>query len=117
MPKFLSPPDINYALGILASYAASKGAVISLTRQIAVDLAKYQIHCNAICPGFVETAIFKNTIKNWTGKSEEESKAALDAQHPFRGVGRVEDIANGELRLDYHLRPWWSLRQGCGIQF
>jgi NAD(P)-dependent dehydrogenase (short-subunit alcohol dehydrogenase family) len=35
----------------LASYAASKGAVSNLTRQVAVDYAEDRIHCNAICPG------------------------------------------------------------------
>jgi NAD(P)-dependent dehydrogenase (short-subunit alcohol dehydrogenase family) len=35
----------------VASYAASKGAVVNLTRQIGVDYGKDKIHCNAICPG------------------------------------------------------------------
>ena len=35
----------------IACYAASKGAVTNLTRQIAMDYAKDGIHCNAICPG------------------------------------------------------------------
>jgi NAD(P)-dependent dehydrogenase (short-subunit alcohol dehydrogenase family) len=35
----------------VASYAASKGAVVNLTRQIGVDYARDKIHCNAICPG------------------------------------------------------------------
>ena len=95
-------------MGYLASYAASKGAVISLTKQVAIDLAKYRIHCNAICPGFVETAIFKHTIKMWDRVSEEEAKAALDAQHPFRGVGRVEDIANGKINLPAVVVWWFS---------
>jgi NAD(P)-dependent dehydrogenase (short-subunit alcohol dehydrogenase family) len=34
-----------------ASYSASKGAVVNLTRQIGVDYGKDKIHCNAICPG------------------------------------------------------------------
>ena len=34
-----------------AAYCASKGAVVNLTRQVAVDYAKDRIHCNAICPG------------------------------------------------------------------
>lgn len=34
-----------------ASYCASKGAVVQLTRQVAVDYAPHRIHCNALCPG------------------------------------------------------------------
>ena len=33
------------------SYSASKGAVVQLTRQVAVDYAPHRIHCNALCPG------------------------------------------------------------------
>ena len=36
---------------LLASYCASKGAVSSLTRQVAVEYAKHRIHCNSISPG------------------------------------------------------------------
>lgn len=34
-----------------ASYSASKGAIVQLTRQVAVDYAPHRIHCNALCPG------------------------------------------------------------------
>lgn len=34
-----------------ASYSAAKGAVVQLTRQVAIDYAAHRIHCNAICPG------------------------------------------------------------------
>lgn len=37
--------------GDVASYCASKGAIVQLTRQVAVDYGSYKIHCNAICPG------------------------------------------------------------------
>jgi len=41
----------------LAVYSASKGAVVMLTRGIALDYAKQGIRCNAICPGWVDTPI------------------------------------------------------------
>jgi NAD(P)-dependent dehydrogenase (short-subunit alcohol dehydrogenase family) len=41
----------------LAVYSASKGAVVMLTRGIALDYAKLGIRCNAICPGWVDTPI------------------------------------------------------------
>lgn len=41
----------------LPAYAASKGAVVSLTRELAVEYGRYGITVNALCPGFVRTAI------------------------------------------------------------
>ena len=37
--------------GGTAAYCASKGAVLNLTKQIAIDYAQDRIHCNALCPG------------------------------------------------------------------
>ncbi|RAL03003.1 SDR family NAD(P)-dependent oxidoreductase [Aspergillus ibericus CBS 121593] len=59
------------------AYCASKGAVSSLTKQIAVDYAPHRIHVNAICPGFTQTALLKQTTEN----------------HPFNGLGYPDDIA------------------------
>jgi NAD(P)-dependent dehydrogenase (short-subunit alcohol dehydrogenase family) len=47
-----NPCGENYKLiQYIACYAASKGAVANLTRQVAMDYAEDGIHCNAICPG------------------------------------------------------------------
>uniref|UniRef100_L2FUX2 Short chain dehydrogenase n=1 Tax=Colletotrichum fructicola (strain Nara gc5) TaxID=1213859 RepID=L2FUX2_COLFN len=75
------------------SYAASKGAVSNLTRQVAMDYAEARIHCNAICPGYVKTAIFVNTVKTL------HSPEAIAKQHPFRGVGTPEDIVGAAVFL------------------
>lgn len=69
------------------SYCASKGAVSSLTRQVALEYAKHRIHCNAICPGFTETAMFEDTTAH--GPSPD----VFADRHPFGGVGTPEDIA------------------------
>lgn len=45
-----------------AAYATSKGAVTHLTRSMALDLAKYGIRVNAVCPGSVRTSMFKAAI-------------------------------------------------------
>lgn len=89
-----------------ASYCASKGAVTSLTRQVACDYAEHRIHCNAICPGCkrstgkvthsrehadkvtdTRTAIFEETISNLTPLD------VLQRRHPFGGPGVPDDIA------------------------
>ncbi|KAL4902050.1 hypothetical protein BDW74DRAFT_187039 [Aspergillus multicolor] len=69
------------------SYCASKGAVSQLTRQIALDYAPHRIHANAICPGYTQTAIFKETITNMTPWEE------LNRRHPLKGPGQPDDIA------------------------
>ncbi|KAJ5980883.1 Short-chain dehydrogenase [Penicillium waksmanii] len=69
------------------SYCASKGAVSSLTRQVALDYAPHKIHVNAICPGYTQTAIFKDTTE--AGMSVED----LERKHPLNGPGKPEDIA------------------------
>jgi NAD(P)-dependent dehydrogenase (short-subunit alcohol dehydrogenase family) len=40
-----------------ASYAASKGAAVMLTRQVALDYGRDRIHCNALCPGCKSTLL------------------------------------------------------------
>ncbi|KAL8783607.1 MAG: hypothetical protein Q9195_009341 [Heterodermia aff. obscurata] len=50
--------------GGVPAYCAAKGGVVNLTRQVALDYAKFKIHCNAICPGFVKTAMTKMLAEN-----------------------------------------------------
>ncbi|KAJ5919695.1 NAD(P)-binding protein [Penicillium verhagenii] len=70
-----------------ASYCASKGAVLSLTRQVALDYAAAKIHVNAICPGYVQTAIYSDVRA--MGATEED----MQMKHPFNGPGKPDDIA------------------------
>ena len=51
-------------------YAASKGAIDSLTRQLALELAKYKININTIAPGFIEIERIIQNIKNYSRESE-----------------------------------------------
>jgi len=52
----------NTALDTVA-YHASKGGVVNFTRAVAAELAKYNITCNAICPGYFETELTIDTLK------------------------------------------------------
>ena len=51
----------NTALDTVA-YHSSKGGVINFTRAVAAELAKYNITCNAICPGYFETELTSDTL-------------------------------------------------------
>ena len=68
-------------------YAASKGALDSMTRQLALELAEYKINVNAVAPGFIPVERVIQNIKNYNERSE--SKVI-----PVGRVGTTEDIAS-----------------------
>ncbi|KAL9087900.1 MAG: hypothetical protein Q9165_006462 [Trypethelium subeluteriae] len=82
------------------SYCAAKGAVVQLTKQIALDYAPKRIHCNALCPGFLRTTMTQNLQSN-----AEELKKISDA-HPFGGMGKVEDVAKAAVFLASSDAAW-----------
>jgi NAD(P)-dependent dehydrogenase (short-subunit alcohol dehydrogenase family) len=69
------------------SYCASKGSAVMLTKQVALDYAENRIHCNALCPGFLQTSMTQNL------KSQPEVLEEISSKHPFGGMGKVEDVA------------------------
>lgn len=71
-----------------AAYCASKGGVIQLTREAALDLAPLKIRVNAICPGIITSEMTKSYLEN------EEAKKSFLAQTPLGFVGEPEDIAS-----------------------
>jgi len=76
-----------------AAYNASKGAVVSFTRALALDYAPYHIRANAICPGMVETEMTR-----WRLEIPELRQQVLDMT-PWGRVGRPEDIASAAVYL------------------
>jgi len=74
-----------------SNYAASKAGIIGLTKSVALELGARNIRCNAIAPGFIQTAMTEKlpqeAVKEWT-------------QHiPLRRVGYPIDVANCALFL------------------
>jgi NAD(P)-dependent dehydrogenase (short-subunit alcohol dehydrogenase family) len=78
---------------IRAAYAASKGGVVNLTRSMALDYALHKVRVNCVCPGFVNTPLLKNILKN-----KEEYQALADL-HPMGRFGDMLEIALGVLYL------------------
>lgn len=76
-----------------AAYSSSKGAVIALTRAMAVELAPYGIRVNAISPGPVYTEMFTNNV------TREEDRKRIAESAPLGRIGLPEDIARGILFL------------------
>jgi NAD(P)-dependent dehydrogenase (short-subunit alcohol dehydrogenase family) len=86
----------GYAGTSNAAYAASKGAVISLTRTAAQQLAKFDINVNAICPGVTLTALSNDNLAvraREAGVSVEEMQRRRVADIPLRRANDPEDIA------------------------
>ncbi len=74
----------------ISAYAASKHAVIGLTRSLALEYAARNITVNAVCPGFVDTDIVKEAIANIrkkTGRSDSEALATLGRHQPAAPPG------------------------------
>ncbi len=77
-----------------AAYCASKGAVVALTRALAVDHVGEGIRVNAVCPGTVDTPWVRRLVEE-TGESLE----ALRARQPLGRLGTPEEIAGAILYL------------------
>ncbi len=82
--------------GMLA-YTTTKAAVITMTKQIAVDYAKYNIRCNALCPGWVDTPFNEPYIKQMGGR--EAIEKYVSETIPMGRWASVEEIAESILFL------------------
>jgi meso-butanediol dehydrogenase / (S,S)-butanediol dehydrogenase / diacetyl reductase len=76
----------------LIAYDTSKGAVINLTRQLAVEYARDNIRCNCICPGWIDTG-FNDPIFDQANMSEDDIAAMVTQFVPMNRQGTAEDIA------------------------
>jgi NAD(P)-dependent dehydrogenase (short-subunit alcohol dehydrogenase family) len=83
------------------AYTASKGAVLSLTRSLAVQFGPHGVRTNAICPGPVETPL----LMDWLVKDEEAKRIRL-ARNPTGRFGKPEEIVNMALYLASDESRW-----------
>ena len=81
-----------------AAYTASKGAILSLTLNMALDYAADRVRVNCLCPGFVDTPLLANMPA--------ERRARLAALHPLGRLGSVDDIAPMALLLISDQAAW-----------
>lgn len=73
------------------NYAAAKAGVIGFTKSLALELARYQIPVNAICPGFVDT--------DMTRQMPESARQAVLARIPMGRLALPEEVAQAALYL------------------
>ena len=85
-----------------APYVAAKHAAIGLTRALAAEFAKTRLTVNAVCPGFTETEIVADAIKNIrqrTGRSEDEARIELARFNPQRRLVDPAEVASAVVWL------------------
>ena len=83
------------------AYTASKGAVIALTKSLAVQFGPKGVRSNAICPGPIETPL----LTEWLLKDAEAKRVRL-ARNPTGRFGRPEDIVNAGVYLASDESTW-----------
>ncbi|MCU0479738.1 MAG: SDR family oxidoreductase [Anaerolineae bacterium] len=77
-----------------APYAASKHAVIGLTKSVALEYARKNIRVNAVCPGFTETPMVTNLVDEAPRMGDFVMNSS-----PMKRLGSVEEIANAIIYL------------------
>ncbi len=84
-----------------AIYAASKHAVIGLTRSAAAEYGRIGVRVNAICPGVIRTPMFERALERQLASEE-----AITAMHPIGRIGEVAEVANAVLFLCSEASPF-----------
>ncbi|MHB8589244.1 MAG: SDR family NAD(P)-dependent oxidoreductase [Candidatus Dormibacteraceae bacterium] len=80
------------------SYAASKGAVLAMTKSMQVDLAQHGIRVNALLPGTIMTPFVERYLKE-SYKDPEEGYASIRKRQLTSELGKPEDVAHAALYL------------------
>ncbi|MDE0221457.1 MAG: glucose 1-dehydrogenase [Spirochaetaceae bacterium] len=78
---------------LVPAYAASKGAALSLTRQMAIDYARENIRVLAVCPGSIDTPLLRAAVA-MEGGDLEQSVHDVGLGHPLGRTGQPEEIAS-----------------------
>jgi len=116
--SIVNQSSIGALIGVpgIASYAAAKGGVIGLTKQMAVEYGPHNIRVNAICPGTVPTPLVEQTYKEKGGfAADKRSQGAQGfneilerskARVPMGRLGTVDEIAALALFLASDESSW-----------
>jgi len=75
-------------------YAASKHAVVGLTKSVTLEYAKENIRVNAVSPGVIETDMFERFVKD-----NPQAREQMIAMHPLGRAGKSEEIASAVVWL------------------
>lgn len=78
----------------LAAYSAAKGAIVALTRAMAVELAPLHIRVNCLCPGTVATPLMEPLLRARGGGDLDRGLELTAEKYPLGRLGTPEDMAN-----------------------
>jgi NAD(P)-dependent dehydrogenase (short-subunit alcohol dehydrogenase family) len=88
--------------GYTSAYCAAKHAMVGWTRALAIDLARTGVTINALCPGWVATAMSQEAVDRIaakTGRSVDEARASLENMSPQRRMIQPDEVAHAALSL------------------
>jgi NAD(P)-dependent dehydrogenase (short-subunit alcohol dehydrogenase family) len=83
--------------GYVSAYCAAKHAVVGLTRALAIEVATKGITVNAVCPGYTDTDIVRESVDKIvakTGRTAEAVRAELVSRNPQKRLVQPEEAAN-----------------------
>ena len=83
-----------------AVYSATKGALVALTKNMALDYAQYGIRVNCVCPGFTRTPLINALLR------DPAKQKRLTDMHPLGRLGEPEDTAHAVVFLAADLSSW-----------
>lgn len=82
-----------------ASYCASKGGVVLLTKAMALDHAAAGIRVNCVCPGFTQTPMVERFLASFDAKKRAQLEESFRSLHPLGRFARPEEVARAILYL------------------
>ncbi len=92
--RIVNVASISGTIGLptQTAYCATKGAIVQLTRQLAIEHAP-RVRVNAVAPGAVDTAFVDRAVGEAPGRDREAEHAAIAAAHPLGRMARPQEIA------------------------
>jgi len=112
--KIINISSLNGETGSFgqANYAAAKAGIIGLTKTAALELARYNVNVNAICPGYIDTEMFE-TIP-------EKTRETILSRVPLRRAGTPQEVARAVRYLivdgDYYTGESLNMNGGVYMQ-
>ena len=88
--------------GYVSAYAASKHAVVGLVRSLAIETAKTGVTVNAVCPGYTDTEMMRESVARIvqkTGRTPAEAEAAIIKTNPLGRFVKPQEVAAAVLYL------------------